>query len=173
MSFNQETIFVISKYFNTRQDYISLAKTNKEYNIIDKYKYNPINDITIFKNIETYHIYEHSLNETEQEYETTEKYFNFMNNISIDDLENKYIIDWRPTKYSTIKFLNIMSKYITFKNIILDIPINPIPKHINLIDEYCFHSSRYKKYLNNNDDNKEIIIPNEINLSKSSFNWYK
>ena len=57
------SIMIVSKYFDSIDDYINLAKTNKDYNIIDNFKYNPIsirneNEKGVFKNIETSHIYE-------------------------------------------------------------------------------------------------------------------
>ena len=51
-------IFVVSKYFETINDYINIEKTNKEYRgIIEQFKYNPIpfkkeKEREIFKNID-------------------------------------------------------------------------------------------------------------------------
>jgi len=67
MSLSYHDILIVSKYFNDINDYINLAKTNKNYNILNLYRYNPIdiienNKITLkylkfFPNIETLHIY--------------------------------------------------------------------------------------------------------------------
>ena len=56
-------MIIISKYFNTINDYINIEKTCKEYNgLIESFHFNPIpfqneKEREIFKNIETYHFY--------------------------------------------------------------------------------------------------------------------
>ncbi len=60
---NSLCIMIISKYFNTINDYINIVKCCKEYsNTIDQYKFNPIpfkskKEREIFNNIEEYHYY--------------------------------------------------------------------------------------------------------------------
>ena len=61
-SMNQYCLLIISKYFNTIQDYVNLVKTCKEFkDIIKQYRFNPIeldeNELKIFENIEEYHFY--------------------------------------------------------------------------------------------------------------------
>jgi hypothetical protein len=71
---DQNTMMLISKYFNSIQDYINLVKTNKEYlQLNDLYRYNPIskeniNNIDLilntFPQIEEYCIYINALSFT-------------------------------------------------------------------------------------------------------------
>ena len=122
---------IISKYFNSKDDYINLALVCKKFNVIDYYTYNPIDDISIFKNMKHLHIYKNDSSE----------------NLSINKI-NK-IVDWRPTRYSDIKY-----KFIDYKHIILDRLIYPIPSNIREIGEGCFQNAEI--------DN--IIIP--INVTK-------
>ena len=54
---SQFELMIISKYFETIQDYINVSKTCKNYNIINNYEYNPlpidIEQILIFENLNT------------------------------------------------------------------------------------------------------------------------
>ena len=60
---NSHCIMIISKYFNTINDYINIEKCCKEYRgLIEQLKYNPIplkniKERELFKNIETCHYY--------------------------------------------------------------------------------------------------------------------
>ena len=48
----------IGKYLESSNDYINLMKVNKKYkNLTRIYRYNPIEDTRLFKNMETQHIY--------------------------------------------------------------------------------------------------------------------
>lgn len=51
-------IMIVSKYFNSNQDFINLIKVNKKYkDLIECFKFNPISDPQLFVNIETQHFY--------------------------------------------------------------------------------------------------------------------
>lgn len=53
-----DLIMIVGKYFQTAQDYINLMKVRRCYKIlVEMYRYNPISDATLFKNIQTQHIY--------------------------------------------------------------------------------------------------------------------
>ena len=61
MTLLQNELMIIGKYFNDIDDFINLARTCKNNNILNLYHFNPIpiGSITIklFPNIETYHKY--------------------------------------------------------------------------------------------------------------------
>lgn len=120
---------IISKYFNSKDDYINLALVCKKFNVIDYYTYNPIDDISIFKNMKHLHIYKNDSSE----------------NLSINKIDK--IVDWRPIKYSDIKY-----KFIDYKHIILDELIYPIPSNVREIGEDCFRNAGIG----------DIIIPDSI-----------
>jgi hypothetical protein len=51
-------LMIIGKYFNTNEDFINVMKVNKKYQeLVLMYKFNPISDISLFKNIQTQHFY--------------------------------------------------------------------------------------------------------------------
>ena len=53
-----DLIMIVGKYFQTAQDFINLMKVRRCYKVlVEMYKYNPISDATLFKNIQTQHIY--------------------------------------------------------------------------------------------------------------------
>ena len=53
-----DLIMIVGKYFQTAQDFINLMKVRRCYKIlVEMYRYNPISDATLFKNIQTQHIY--------------------------------------------------------------------------------------------------------------------
>ena len=60
------SMLIVSKYFNTIDDYITIEKTCKNYRgIIEYFQYNPISikkeeDVQIFKNIKNYQYYENT-----------------------------------------------------------------------------------------------------------------
>ena len=56
-----DIMMIIGKYFRSNCDYINLVKTCKKYSqILLMYRYNPIGDDRLFKNIETQHFYEYA-----------------------------------------------------------------------------------------------------------------
>lgn len=58
MNITLDFMMIIGKYFKTNADYINVMKVNKKYiNLTKMYKYNPISDTRLFKNIETQHFY--------------------------------------------------------------------------------------------------------------------
>lgn len=55
---NLEYLLIVSKYFNSKEDYINLIKVCKKYkNLLDCFDYNPISNIYLFKNIKIQHFY--------------------------------------------------------------------------------------------------------------------
>ena len=49
---------IIGKYFKSNADYINIMKVCKKYKeLVLMYKFNPISDISLFKNIQTQHFY--------------------------------------------------------------------------------------------------------------------
>ena len=139
-------IFIISKYFENDEDYINLVKTKKDYNILDLYRYNPIEltdkNIKLFKNIEYYHIYK-------------KESLNYLENINI-----KNIIVWARINYSKAFLKNI----INYKRLILKEPIIPIPKNVYAISKY--------RYLSEKEVPETMIIPDNVyELKYSCFRY--
>ena len=53
-------MMIIGKYFKSNQDYVNVMKVNKKYQqLVKMYKFNPIGDCRLFKNMETQHFYEY------------------------------------------------------------------------------------------------------------------
>jgi len=51
-------IMIVGKYLNSNNDFINLMKVSKKYEeLVLMYKFNPISDISLFKNIQTQHFY--------------------------------------------------------------------------------------------------------------------
>ena len=49
---------IIAKYFEEKVDYINVMKVSKRYHdLVQKYHFNPIQDYSLFENIETQYIY--------------------------------------------------------------------------------------------------------------------
>ena len=52
-------IMIIGKYFKTKFDFINIMKVCKNYEeLVLMYHFNPISDISLFKNIQTQHFYD-------------------------------------------------------------------------------------------------------------------
>ena len=52
------SMFVVARYFKTRQDYINLMAVCKKYgNLVEMFRYNPIDDYTLFPMVQTQHFY--------------------------------------------------------------------------------------------------------------------
>jgi len=48
-------IMIIGKYLESNKDYINIMKVCKKYKeLVLMYKFNPINDISLFENFQTY-----------------------------------------------------------------------------------------------------------------------
>ena len=55
---NLDDMVIVSKYFETKSDFLNIVRLNKKYKgMLECYKYNPISDYRIFKNMRTQHIY--------------------------------------------------------------------------------------------------------------------
>ena len=162
---NQYSLQIISKYFNSIDDYINLVKTCREYiNIIDNFNFNPIpiSNLNIFKNVKTQHIYNKddiSLNVKKYViyHEVDFNYYTYITgnkickNIKITHENAKYfrndnIIDLRNID---IKLLcnNCFKRY-RMKSIIL-------PNSLIKINKYCFK---------NCENLKEIVIPDSVTI---------
>ena len=49
-------IITVGKYFKSNKDFINIMKVCKKYKeLVLMYKFNPINDISLFENIQTQH----------------------------------------------------------------------------------------------------------------------
>ena len=56
-----DLMLIVGKYLSSSQDYVNLMKTCKKYSsLVLYYRYNPIGDDRLFKNIETQHFYEYA-----------------------------------------------------------------------------------------------------------------
>ena len=54
-------IMIVGKYLESNKDFINIMKVCKKYKeLVLMYKFNPINDISLFENIQTQHFYERS-----------------------------------------------------------------------------------------------------------------
>lgn len=52
------SMFIVAKYFKTRQDYINLMAVCKKYSsLVEMFRYNPIDDTALFAMIQTQHFY--------------------------------------------------------------------------------------------------------------------
>lgn len=52
------SMFIVAKYFKTRQDYINLIAVCKKYSsLVEMFRYNPIDDAELFAMIQTQHFY--------------------------------------------------------------------------------------------------------------------
>jgi hypothetical protein len=62
---DRQTMLNCLKYFNSNNDFINLMKVSKNYqDIVDDLDYNPISDISLFKNL----LFQHHYNKDEQIY---------------------------------------------------------------------------------------------------------
>ena len=49
-------MMIVGKYFKSNKDYINVMKVNKKYEqLVLMYKFNPISDTSLFKNVQTQH----------------------------------------------------------------------------------------------------------------------
>lgn len=100
-------MFIVGRYFTCNNDYINLMKVCKNYqNIVLMYKYNPISDCRLFKNIQTQHFYQYS----DVFYRNRDmfEYVYWLNKCIIKDYLK--LIDCSKCKFKNVK-VNKMIKY--------------------------------------------------------------
>ena len=129
---NLDYLLIISKYFNTKEDYINLIKVCKKYKyLLESFDYNPISDISLFPNIKVQNFY---------------KKLDLLNN----NLNLKHI-HWYNIYEEDFEAVNIDNNNI-YKNIIYDNIIYylelrnkcfKIPLGFNLINNNIFNTIEY------------------------------
>ncbi|ELP90766.1 hypothetical protein EIN_026150 [Entamoeba invadens IP1] len=54
-------VMIVGKYFNFEEDYLNLISTNSKFkDVLDRYHYNPISSLRLFKNVETQYLYKYN-----------------------------------------------------------------------------------------------------------------
>ena len=111
----------ISKYCDTVEDYKNIEKCCKKYRgITEQFHYNPIpiydaNVFKIFKNIETYHIYD--AKQVKSTRKNIKKKINWYKCVPYSDSSNN-------------------DDNVIYKHVILKDPIIPIPEKVTEINKY-------------------------------------
>ena len=88
-----DAMTIVGKYFETNNDFINVMKTAKRYQqLTQMYHFNPIQDYSLFENMEIQHLYEEPKEPNKQSFVSKLfGLFNYQNNTIKKEGMNQYI----------------------------------------------------------------------------------